>query len=120
MKPIISKSVYKKLYQLLQRNKFPEGKQLGVELSKAQIVDDSELKKDIVSLNSTVEFMEESLQKPIRITIVLPEEADLSKKKVSIFAPISIALIGFKESYSFSWLLPSGNKQFKIIKVVND
>lgn len=120
MKPIISETVYRRLLSLLRKFKSPEGKQLGAELSKAEIVKDDELMKDIVSLNSTVEFIENSMAKPIRLQIVLPEEADLSKRKISIFAPISIALIGFKESYTFNWLLPSGIKQLKIIKVINE
>ncbi|MCE3227539.1 MAG: GreA/GreB family elongation factor [Bacteroidetes bacterium] len=120
MRPVISKSVYKKLSDLLKKIRIPGVTQLKDELNKATIVNDSELDKNIVSLNSTVEFTHESLEKPIRLKIVLPEEADLSKRKISIFAPISIALIGFKESYSFEWLMPSGTKQLKIIRVTND
>ncbi len=119
MKPIISESVYGKLYSLLQKVKTPEGKQLGMELSKARVVKDAELNENVVTLNSEVEFMEEDLNKPIKLKIVLPEDADLSQRKISIFAPISIALIGFKESYVFNWLLPSGLKKLKIIKVTN-
>lgn len=91
-----------------------------MELSKAQIVSDSELKDNVVSLNSTVEYIQDTLNAPIRMKIVLPEEADLSKRKVSIFAPISIALIGFKEAYSFKWLMPTGARQLKIIRVTNE
>lgn len=119
MKPIISESVYKKICNLLRSVKSPQGQQLGMELSKAEIVKDAELKENVVTINSVVEYMEESLNKPISIKIVMPEEADLGQRKVSIFAPISIALIGFKESYTFDWLLPSGLKKFKIIKVIN-
>lgn len=119
MKPIVSESVYKILYNLLHKVKSPEGKQLGQELSKAQIVKDEELNKKVITINSEVEFIEEDLDKPIRLKIVLPEDADLSQRKISIFAPISIALIGFSESYSFNWLLPSGNKKLKILKVIN-
>lgn len=120
MKPIISESVYQKLYNLLHRVKSPESKQLGIELSKAEVVKDNEFKENIVTLNSEVEFVEESLNKPIKLKIVMPDEADLSQRKISILAPISIALIGFKESYTFNWLLPSGNKKLKIIRVVNE
>lgn len=120
MKPIISETVYKKLYNLLQKVKSSEGKQLGAELSKAEIVKDAELHHNIVTINSEVEFVEESLNKPIKLKIVMPEEADLSQRKISIFAPISIALIGFKESYTFNWMLPSGNKKLKIIRVINN
>lgn len=119
MKPVLSESVYKKLCNLLRKIKSPEGKQLGMELSKAEIVKDGELNKNVITLNSEVEFIEESLNKPIRLKIVMPDEADLSQRKISIFAPISIALIGFKESYSFDWLLPSGQKKLKILKVIN-
>lgn len=119
MKPVISESVYKKIYALLQKIKSPESKQLGSELSKAQIVKDEELQNNIVSLNSTVEFIDETMHEPIRLQIVLPEDADLSKRKISIFAPISIALIGFKETDAFNWEMPSGMKNLKIIRVIN-
>lgn len=119
MKPIISESVYKKLYALINKLKSPQVKLLGQELSNATIVKDDALQKDIVSLNSTVEFFDESFNKPITMQIVLPEEADLSKRKISIFAPISIALIGFKESTRFKWKMPSGFKNLTILKVFN-
>ena len=120
MRPIISETVLNKLSRFLRKSKSPEAKQLAIELSKAEIVKDSELRKDIVSLNSIVAFLDESLNKAIRMQIVLPEEADLAKRKVSILAPISIALIGFREAASFKWLLPSGEKNLHILKVIND
>lgn len=119
MKPIISESVYKTLYELIIKQRTPEVRQLGEELSKAEIVKDNVLKKNIVSLNSIVEFIDESINKPIRIQIVLPDEANLELYKVSILAPISIALIGFKERDQFSWKMQSGTKYLTILKVVN-
>lgn len=119
MKPIISESVYKTLYELIVRQKSPEVRQLGEELSKAEIVKDSDLQKNIVSLNSIVEFIDESLNKRLRVQIVLPNEANLEQHKISILAPISIALIGFKERDRFSWKMQSGTKYLSILKVVN-
>ena len=119
MKTKISESVYKKIYSLIQKIKSPEGKQLGSIITNAKVVKDSDLNNDIVSINSMVEFKDESLNKPIRLQIVLPEEVDVSKRKISIFAPISIALFGFKEKDKFQWELPSGNKNIEILKVVN-
>ncbi|MBL7918544.1 MAG: GreA/GreB family elongation factor, partial [Bacteroidia bacterium] len=117
MKPIISESVYRTLYELIIKQKSPEVRQLGEELSKAEIVKDNALKKNIVSLNSIVEFMDDSFKKPIRMQIVLPAEADLEQRKISILAPISIALIGFKETDQFSWKMQSGIKYLTILKV---
>jgi regulator of nucleoside diphosphate kinase len=119
MKPIISESVYRTLRHLISNLKTPGVKQLGEELSKAQIVKDEALQSDIVSLNSIVEFEDVALNRPIRMQIVLPEEEDLAKRKVSVFAPISVALIGFKQSDLFQWNMPTGIKTLKIIEVRN-
>jgi regulator of nucleoside diphosphate kinase len=119
MKPIISETVFRKLRDLLQKAKSPGGKQLGQEISKAEIVKDKDLQKNVVTLNSVVEFTDEDLDQPITLKLVMPEEADLARRMISICAPISIALIGFRESYSFNWMLPSGLKKLKIIKVIN-
>lgn len=120
MKPIISESVYQTLRHLISNLKTPQVKQLGEELSKAEVVKDEALQQDVVSLNSIVEFEDVALNRPIRLQIVLPEEEDLAKRKVSVFAPISVALIGFKQSYSFQWNMPTGIKTLKIIEVRNE
>lgn len=119
MKPIISETVYHTLRQLISTLKTPQVKQLGEELSKAEIVKDEALQEDVVSLNSLVEFEDVELNKPIRMQIVLPEQEDLAKRKVSVFAPISVALIGFKESHTFQWAMPMGIRTFRIREVRN-
>lgn len=119
MKPIISESVYKTLYNLIIKQKTPEVKQLGEELTKALVVKDNALQKDIVTINSIVEFIDDSVNKPIKMQIVLPEEMNLNQRKISILAPISIALIGFKQGAQFTWKMPSGIKNINILKVIN-
>ncbi len=117
LKPIISESVYKILRNLVRRKKTIESKPLNDELEKAKVVKDNFLDSKIVSLYSIVEFISSSLKKPMRFQIVLPEEADLTQRKISILSPIAIALIGFKEADDFSWKMPSGIKKMKILKV---
>ena len=119
LKPIISESVYKTLYNLVKRKKTIEVEPLSEELSKAMIVNDNFLDSRIVTLNSIVEFISSSFKKPMRVQIVLPEEADLKQKKISILSPIATALIGFKESDNFIWKMPSGIRNMKILKVYN-
>lgn len=119
MKPVISASVYKTLRNLIFRLKSPEGKLLGEEIEKAEIVSDEVLEKNIVSLGSLVEYKDDAFSQPIRMQIVLPEHADLSKRKISVFAPISVALIGFRESDVFKWKMSAGTKTLHILKVVN-
>ncbi len=119
MKPIISASVYKVLRSLISKFKSPETKPLGEEIEKAEVVSDETLEKNIVSLGSYVEYTNDSINQPIRMQIVLPEHADLAKRKISVFAPISVALIGFRESDIFKWRMPSGIQTLRILKVIN-
>ncbi|MDP1801804.1 MAG: GreA/GreB family elongation factor [Bacteroidota bacterium] len=119
LKPIISQSVYKILRNLVRKKKALEAKPLNEELLNAQIVKDDFLDSKIVSLNSIVEFIISSFKKPMCFQIVLPEDADLNKKKISILSPIATALIGFKEADHFTWKMPSGVKNIKILKVYN-
>lgn len=119
MKPVISKSVYNTLRNLILKFRTPEAKPLGEEIAKAEVVNDDEIEKNVVSLGSFVEYKDDTITRPIRMQIVLPEQADLAKRKVSVFAPISVALIGFRESDIFKWKMPSGIKTLRILKVVN-
>lgn len=119
LKPIISESVYKILHSLVRKRKTIEAKPLNDELVKAEIVKDNFLHSKTVSLNSIVEFIISSFKKPMRFQIVLPEDADLTKKKISILSPIATALFGFKEADHFIWKMPSGEKNIKILKVYN-
>lgn len=119
MIPVISESVYKIIYDLVAKKNVKEARYLGEELSKAKVVKDEELSHNVVSLYSNVEFVDTAFNNPIRMQIVLPDEANLENKKVSIFAPICVALIGFKENDVFKWNMPSGEKTLQILKVMN-
>ncbi len=119
MRPVISKSVYKVLKRLVLKFKNAESKLLGDEIAKAKVVKHQALGKNIVSLGSIVEYMVDTINQPMRMQIVLPDQADLSKRRISVFAPISVALLGFREADHFQWQMPSGIKTLKILKVLN-
>lgn len=119
MKPIIAESVYNTLCGVTHLQKNPEALRLSEKLASSEIVDDLILTDKTVSLNSKVDYICEPAWRPIRIKIVLPEEADLSQRKISVLAPISRALLGFKESDEFIAEMPSGKKKIRILKVQN-
>jgi regulator of nucleoside diphosphate kinase len=119
MKPRISKTDFDALHALLIKQADNMGKSLGQEMEQAIIVDEKELDKSTVRLNSHVEVKDLSTKKVMNLQIVMPDLADLSKKRISVFAPISVALIGFKENDTVSWTLPQGVTDFKIVKVKN-
>ncbi len=90
------------------------------ELDKAKVVANDEIDKDIVRLNSTVEVEDVANKNVMKFTIVLPKEADFKQQKISVLAPIGIALIGFREGMTIEWTLPGGNKTINILKVSNN
>jgi regulator of nucleoside diphosphate kinase len=121
MRPIISLTDYNTLRTLTHnRQSVLETKeitQLEKELDKATVINDNKLNKNIVRLNSLVKIKDEDSGKTTLLEIVLPAHADLKERKISILAPISIALIGFKEGDRFEWQMPGGLKRIKIISV---
>ena len=92
---------------------------LQEELKKAKLVKRDELPADVVRLNSRVVIREGTKEKFIELVVVVPEKADIKKKKISVFAPVGTALIGFRQGEKIKWNVPSGSKTFTIIKVYN-
>jgi regulator of nucleoside diphosphate kinase len=92
---------------------------LEEELKKATLVNREEVPEDVVRLNSRVVITEGSKNKPIELVLVLPEKADIKERRVSVFAPIGTALLGFRQGEKIKWNVPSGSKTFTIMKVCN-
>ncbi len=92
---------------------------LEQELRKATVVKSDQLPENVVRLNSRVVVKETDKDKLFELVLVVPEKADIKEGKISVFAPIGTALIGFKEGAKIEWEVPSGNKTFNIIKVYN-
>lgn len=106
--------------QGMQVNERENFRKLQGELSKAEIVDETKMPEDVVRLNSLVTIMDLQSKKEMKLTLVLPGEADIKEKKVSILAPIGTALIGFKKGKKVSWEVPAGKKDFEITDVLNN
>ena len=120
MKPIISEMDYKLLYELITNQKTGTGKSLGREISTALIAKEEEMDKKIIRLNSYVEVLELAQGQKTKLKIVLPDCVDLKNHRISVFSPLSVALIGYKELDVISWETPVGQTKLKVIKVVNE
>jgi regulator of nucleoside diphosphate kinase len=89
------------------------------EIEKATIVKKDELPEDVVRLNSKVVVKEESRNKVMELVLVVPEKADIHQNMISVFAPLGVALIGFKQGKKVNCSTPTGNKSFTILEVCN-
>ena len=93
--------------------------ELKAELKKAKIVDKDEFPSDVVRLNSRVKIKADGKKELMELTLVTPEKANIKEKKVSIFAPIGAALLGFRQGRKIKWHVPAGKKTFTILEVTN-
>lgn len=77
-------------------------------LDTAQVVEPSRVPRDIVTMNSTVEF--EDLQTGERgtVTIVYPDEIDPARRCISVLSPVGAALFGLREGAEAELPLPHG------------
>ena len=96
-----------------------DAEELKVELRRAKVVKSEKLPDDIVRLNSTVKLQEESTKKIMEFTVVLPAQADMTKKRISVFSPVGTAIIGYKKGKQVKWQVPGGEKLFTILEVAN-
>ena len=90
------------------------------ELEYASVMKADELPDDAICIESKVEIEEEISGKKFKFQIVLPTEADMTRQKISVFAPIGIALIGYRRGSRIQWEMPDGIKTFKVLNVINE
>jgi regulator of nucleoside diphosphate kinase len=92
-------------------------KNLLSELASAQVVEEDKLPDDAIGLNSVVHVQERQSRQSFIFQIVLPGAADVKKNKISVFAPIAIALLGYRKGSTTRWEMPGGVQEFEILKV---
>ena len=124
LKPIIVLSEYQILRDIVKRNTdtnlTKDVQQLSNELDRAIVIQEEELNKKIIRINSEVEFVEEKSKRKMKIQVVLPKNADFNNGKISILAPLATALIGFSENDFVTWNMPNGETKLKILSVSNE
>lgn len=87
------------------------------ELDRAAIIDRESIPLDVVTMESRVEFEDLSTGEIETYSITFPDRANVEAQRISILAPIGIALIGCREGQIVSWVTPGGTRQLKIRRV---
>lgn len=116
---LITEENYQKLSRLLHNANPEVSALLEEELGRASIVAESEVPHNVVTMNSTLRYLDVETNKESEVTLVYPQDADLEKNKLSVLAPIGVALIGLKEGQSIHWKLPNGTQRWiRIVSVL--
>lgn len=86
-------------------------------LSRARIIESSELPNDKVYILSLVKMKDMKTKEEIEYRLVAPEEADFEKNKISVTSPIGKSLMGKKVGDILKIKVPAGFLEYKILEI---
>ena len=103
-----------------EKQSFIEGRiqELEAVISRAQVIDPSLNKGDIVRFGAVVLVVDEATDKESKYQIVGDYEADIEKNKISLSSPRAKALIGKEVGDVAEYTAPGGKKSFEILEVI--
>lgn len=96
-----------------------EGRILQLEgmLKRAKVIDEDDVKTDVVSIGSKVSIYDMEYEEEVEYYIVGSTEADPSKYKISNESPVGKALIGKAKDEVVEVRVPDGVIKYKIIDI---
>ena len=89
-------------------------------LQEAEVLDKEQFPWDVVRLYSKVTLKSKEASYSYTYTVVLPEEADHRKAKVSVLSPIGASMYGFRKGAEVFWQGPNGKRMFTIVSVIQN
>ena len=95
----------------------PGAAALQKELERAQVLEPKDLPHDVVSMNSIAECVEEGSGRAHELTLVYPRDADAAQGRVSVLAPVGMALLGLKIGQSIDWPAPVGTLRLRVTAI---
>lgn len=90
---------------------------LEEKLSRARIVDTSELPQDEITIFTKVTLLDMANNREIEYVLVPQEEADIDNNIIPVNAPIAKALLGKKVNEEVTIEVPRGTLHYKVLKM---
>ena len=73
------------------------------EIDRAAICDRADIPQDVVTMGSSVTFVDEKSGAERTVRLVYPAEADIAAGRMSILTPVGAGLIGLSVGQSINW-----------------
>lgn len=81
----------------------PTAARLRAEIDRADIVEPAAMPRDVVSMNSSADCVDETSGKHHSLTLVYPKDADADAGRISVLAPVGSALLGLRVGQAIDW-----------------
>jgi len=88
------------------------------EIEQAQILEAEEMPEDVVVLDASVTVCDIETSVCSDYVVVSPSQADVTKGRISVLAPLGTALLGYRQGTQIRWRMPGGIRSLKIRRVV--
>jgi len=91
---------------------------LDRELERAIVMKPEEIPPSVVTMNSEVEVRDLETGSTLCLTLVFPTLANIESGRVSVLAPMGLALLGSREGDEVAWQTPRGVRRSRVERVV--
>ena len=92
--------------------------ELSDELDQADLVRPEEIPNDVITMNSTFRLQDLDNGEEAVYSLVFPADADSSRGKISVLAPIGTAVLGYRVGDTVEWDVPAGLKRLTVREIV--
>ena len=103
-----------------EKQSFIEGRiqELEAVISRAQVIDPTQIKGDVIRFGATVVVADEDTDEEKQYQIVGDYEADIEKNRISLSSPLAKALIGKETGDIAEFSEKKKKKSFEIVEVI--
>ncbi len=91
---------------------------LEADLEQARVVEPTKVPANVVTMNSIVRLRNLGTGELETYTLSYPDDADIRSNRISIFAPIGIALLGQCAGDEVEWFAPAGKTRLRIEEIL--
>ena len=91
---------------------------LKEELNRGNVVPGDEVGDGVVTMRSRVRVRDLSTEEPEIYELMYPDEADIREGRLSVLAPLGIALLGAKVGRIVTFDTPGGRRRIRVEKIL--
>ena len=91
---------------------------LEKELYRGVLVDPQNIPRDVITMNSKVSITDTDSGEKMTYTLVFPSAANITESKLSVLAPLGMALLGYRTGDIIEWPVPSGIRKLKVDEII--
>jgi len=96
----------------------PYLEQLERELNRANVVESAQIPADIITMNSTALLIDLETDEEMMLTLVYPEHAYIPEGRISVLAPVGMAILGCRQGETVRWEVPEGSRSLRVDSIL--